>query len=739
MDINYYKKFEPIDGKWYIIKELGSGAFGTVFEVERRDFSRAKSALKIITIPSSPNEVNSYREDNYDLDEKSISSYFYGFVEEFTDEFKLMTKLRGNSNIVSIEDYDVIEHKDEIGWDIFIRMELLTPMNKYFRDHELSQRDIIKLGIDICKALEVCQKYKIIHRDIKPSNIFVSDTGAFKLGDFGIARTLEKTSSGLSKKGTYTYMAPEVHASGEYGSNVDIYSLGIVMYKLLNNNFEPFRTKRTHTDEEAALSRRLKGEKIPKPANADGRLAEIVLKACSFNPKERYESPLQMREELENILYSESEAKVIYPEGDDVGYEASTDGKDDEKTVSMFGNLTIVEDEEEPSKTVSLFHSDEIKSEENIIIQSDNKATDILVEIPKSKKTSWKIPLFIIGIIAICILAFVGSRFISKNNSSVELVRDYANEIKFVAENGEWIMSGSQIISIEPRHSEETGYCFLLEFSTDGLTAFSDASQKYTGQAIYIYVGDELISAPTVSETIYSNPIMISMDDEETFNGIMGELGISDKKTVSSLAVARDFNSVNEIIESIKADEEKYQMLRVEIEPLAIILKNHQDDIQNGAIDELNDYEDCVNNMHPAWDKLSTAINNADTNESEEETAEPKQTEAPVEESVSQEQPATSQQTSTTTKSSQTSTATSNQNTVKKCSVCGSTAHTKHPTCPVCGSTSHTSHPTCAVCGSSSHTSHPTCPVCGSTSHTSHPIELPKENTQAPPSIPYYE
>ena len=47
MDINYYKKYEPIDGKWYIVQELGSGAFGTVFEVERRDFSRAKSALKI--------------------------------------------------------------------------------------------------------------------------------------------------------------------------------------------------------------------------------------------------------------------------------------------------------------------------------------------------------------------------------------------------------------------------------------------------------------------------------------------------------------------------------------------------------------------------------------------------------------------------------------------------------------------------------------------------------------------
>ena len=88
------------------------------------------------------------------------------------------------------------------------------------------------MGVDICKALELYQKYNIIHRDIKPENIFVSDNGDFKLGDFGIARTIEKTMSDLSKKGTYNYMAPEVYQGGEYGFSVDLYSLGIVLYRI---------------------------------------------------------------------------------------------------------------------------------------------------------------------------------------------------------------------------------------------------------------------------------------------------------------------------------------------------------------------------------------------------------------------------------------------------------------------------------------------------------------------------
>lgn len=365
MDISYYKKYEPIDGKWYITKELGSGAFGSVFEVERKDFSNMKSAMKIISIPGSQTEVNNYRSENYDLDEKSVTSYFYGFVEEFIKEFQIMSQLRGNGNIVSIEDYEVKEKDDGFGWDIFIRMELLTPMNDYFKENSPKQSDVIKLGIDMCKALEICQKYKIIHRDIKPSNIFVSDSGDFKLGDFGVARTLEKTSSGLSKKGTYTYMAPEIFKGEEYGSNVDIYSLGIVMYRLCNNNLEPFRKERTYSDGEQALALRVKGEKIPKPANADGRLAEIILKACSFDPKSRYESPIQMRMELESIFYNNSESHVIYPEGDSLEYEAT------------YGN----ESSSEEGKTVSLFDDISVSSEPVVLV-----AEEKIIEKSKAEK-----------------------------------------------------------------------------------------------------------------------------------------------------------------------------------------------------------------------------------------------------------------------------------------------------------------------------------------------------------------
>lgn len=305
MDISYYKKYEPVFGEWKIVREIGSGSFGKVFEIEREDFGYTyKAALKAVTIPQSQSEVDSIMDDG--MDSQSVTQYFRSFVEELVDEFRLMSKLKGESNIVSYEDHRVIEHKDGIGWDILIRMELLIPLLKYTKEHSMTQADVVRLGIDICKALELCRKHNIIHRDIKPENIFVSENGKFKLGDFGIAKTVEKTMSGLSKKGTYTYMAPEVYKGEEYGPSVDIYSLGIVLYRYLNNNRAPFLPEFpaviTHSDRSNAIERRIKGETIPAPATADDELAAIVLKACAYDPKERYASATEMREALEAVL-----------------------------------------------------------------------------------------------------------------------------------------------------------------------------------------------------------------------------------------------------------------------------------------------------------------------------------------------------------------------------------------------------------------------------------------------------
>ena len=304
---------------WTVDSFLGEGSFGTVYRVVRKEFGYTyESAIKVIRIPQSKAEEEAIR--NEGMTDDSITAYYRSMISDIVSEFTLMSELRGNSNIVSYEDHSVTELEDEFGWEIVIRMEMLTPLYDYLKDHTLTIRDVIRMGIDICKALEICQRYNVIHRDIKPENIFVSKQGDFKLGDFGIARQMEKTSTGMSKKGTYSYMAPEVYKGLPYNSTVDIYSLGIVLYRFLNNNRAPFLplypAPILYSDKETANNQRMNGKAMPAPCNATGRLAEIVLKACSYDPKDRYESPREMRLALESIKYSEDEARIIYPTGD---------------------------------------------------------------------------------------------------------------------------------------------------------------------------------------------------------------------------------------------------------------------------------------------------------------------------------------------------------------------------------------------------------------------------------------
>ena len=323
MENEYYKRYEPFFGEWRIKRFIGAGSYGRVFEIERRDeFDTVYTgALKAVTIPSSQGELDEILADGMDMN--GASTYFRDYVKELNREIALMSKLKGHSNIVSYEDHKMFPHEDGVGWDILIRMELLTPITSYLKqNHTFTRREVIQLGMDLCKALEICQRYNIIHRDIKPANIFISETEDFKLGDFGVARIASASTGASTRAGTVNYMAPEVFRGEKYTSNVDIYSLGLVMYQLLNNNrmplYPPYPQPMSPAQRARAQAQRLSGAALPPPANAEGRLAEIVLKACAPDPAQRYDSPTVMRQALEAILYTEGEAKMIYPEGDTV-------------------------------------------------------------------------------------------------------------------------------------------------------------------------------------------------------------------------------------------------------------------------------------------------------------------------------------------------------------------------------------------------------------------------------------
>ena len=224
-------------------------------------------------------------------------------MDSCISEITALERLKGCSHIVSMSDFCLRKREGELRWDILIRMELLKSLEEYLSETgKIDQEQAIRIGLDICDALVYCEREHIIHRDIKQENVFVSRHGDFKLGDFGIAKNLEKTRSMYSQKGTYTYMAPEIYQGRNYGSNVDIYSLGILLFRLLNNNRIPFTDPNKqmigYEERKEALNLRMRGEQLPAPCNADAAMTEVILKACAYDPQERY----QKAEELQSAL-----------------------------------------------------------------------------------------------------------------------------------------------------------------------------------------------------------------------------------------------------------------------------------------------------------------------------------------------------------------------------------------------------------------------------------------------------
>ena len=294
---------------WTTIRLIGRGSYGAVYEIARDVLGETeRAALKLITVPQSSGDIDELYNEGYD--EESITRTFRDYLKNIVAEYTLMRKMNGSSNVVNCDDVRYVQHDDGFGWDILIKMELLTPLAKTI-GNTYSEAQVIRIGEDICRALVLCKKYNIVHRDIKPQNIFVSDNGDYKLGDFGIAKTIERTMSG-TRIGTYESMAPEVYLDQPYGHQADIYSLGTVLYWLMNNRRTAFIQQPpalpTAAEKEWARRRRFAGEPFPAPANGSPELQRIVLKACAYRPADRYQTAEEMLRDLEALAMGQQAA-----------------------------------------------------------------------------------------------------------------------------------------------------------------------------------------------------------------------------------------------------------------------------------------------------------------------------------------------------------------------------------------------------------------------------------------------
>ena len=307
---------------WEVVRKIGEGSFGGVYEIHRTlpDGRVEKAALKKLTVPKDNIEIRELYSQSFSRE--TITAHYKEQVRELAKEYTLTQELNSCKNVVACHDVQCVQHADGIGWDIYIRMELLKPL-KLVLSADYQEMAVLKLGLSLCNALLACQEHHIVHRDIKPENILVSDRGEFKLGDFGIAKVSEKTATG-TMTGTMGYMAPEVANRWHYGAQADIYSLGMVLYWMMNRRTLPFLpfppAIPTAAQRQDAANRRFAGEDFPPPVNGSRELKAIVMKACAFSTEERYQTVQELRRDLYACYQQRRAGKNV-----DVSIPADTD------------------------------------------------------------------------------------------------------------------------------------------------------------------------------------------------------------------------------------------------------------------------------------------------------------------------------------------------------------------------------------------------------------------------------
>ncbi|MGN1031670.1 MAG: leucine-rich repeat protein [Butyricicoccaceae bacterium] len=289
-------------GNWRVCEEIGRGGFGYVCRIEREDgFGGIQEcALKVVHIaPEQPKE--------HALDD---------MLREVRSEVETMIRLKGTSNIVTYEDHALVPMERGgavVACRLELRMELLDSLPTLMAQDIhgiMNEPTVLRIAIDLCQALILCHGQNILHRDIKPSNIFRNRFGNYKLGDFGIARLLDQSHS-MTRVGTKLYAAPEVFHSGHYDQRADLYSLGIVMYALLNNGNLPLQNA-SQPNAHQATELRCAGRAFGPPAQASEGMAQVILKACAYDPEERYATAQEMFDALMELCVPETGSVVLY-------------------------------------------------------------------------------------------------------------------------------------------------------------------------------------------------------------------------------------------------------------------------------------------------------------------------------------------------------------------------------------------------------------------------------------------
>jgi len=281
-------------GNYRILEKLGEGGQGTVYKAVDTKLGRTV-VIKVLPADLTEREAN---------------------LKRFEREARLASAL-DHPNICTIFDLN------EINGIHFIAMQFIAGKNvrQLVNGRPLRLESALSIAVQVADALAAAHSRGIIHRDIKAGNVMVNDKGQVKVLDFGLAKLIDEDAARTSgihhteltevgiPYGTATYAAPEQARGDRVDSRADTFSTGVLLYEMLTGTW-PFRG-RTAVDVRHAV---LHDQPMPlseaRPGPLPARLQEILNKALTKDPRDRYQRVAEFRDDLRSVLRDVSSGNV---------------------------------------------------------------------------------------------------------------------------------------------------------------------------------------------------------------------------------------------------------------------------------------------------------------------------------------------------------------------------------------------------------------------------------------------
>ena len=264
-------------GKYQIQGELGKGAMGVVY----RGFDPALEREVAIKVMGSAT-----------VSDPELK-------KRFEQEAKASARLQ-HPNIVTVYDFGY----DDEGAP-YMAMELLKgqDLEQRIRKSPLTLQEKLDVVAQACRGLAHAHEHHIVHRDIKPANIFISESGIAKIMDFGVARLMQSSQTKTGTVlGTADYMSPEQIRGQKVDGRSDIFSAGVILYRLLTNK-KPFTGENIQAVFFKVLNQEPPELVLPDGGGEMPELQAIVDKALMKNKDERYESAKDFAADIDDLMH----------------------------------------------------------------------------------------------------------------------------------------------------------------------------------------------------------------------------------------------------------------------------------------------------------------------------------------------------------------------------------------------------------------------------------------------------